>query len=148
MDSSVIPENFKKAPRQSRFSSHMGVFYVPVDQTPESEIVTVGLVLEELHTGGPDIGHGGVTMALLDEAMGRAASEKVKSMCMTASMTTNFCASTRIGSFICASARVTRKGKSIVFVDGELHDGKGHLVATATGTWINTRQPIPGRNPS
>ena len=119
--------------------------YIPDDQTAESIVVKVGLQLEETHTGGPSRGHGGVTMALLDETMGRAASEAVKALCVTISMTTNFCSSTKIGDFVIASARVTRRGKSIVFVDGELRDSNDKLVGSATGTWSNTNIPIPGR---
>ena len=143
--SKPVPANFIRVPHQSRFSRHMGIFYVPEDQSSESEYVKVGMLLEEPHTGGSGRGHGGVTMTLLDEAMGRAASEAAGCMCMTISMTTNFCSSTEIGGFICASARVTRRGQNIVFVDGELHDSRGRLVGSATGTWVNTQEPIPGR---
>lgn len=140
-----IPSNFIQIARQSPFSLHIGKLYVPEDQTPDSKIVKVGLLLEEIHTGGPSRGHGGVTLTILDETMGRAASEASNALCVTVSMTTNFCASTKIGDFICASATVTRRGKSIVFVDGELRDSQGKLVGSATGTWSNTNIPIPGR---
>ena len=142
-----IPQNYVQIPRQSIFSSHLGPIYIPADQTPESKIVKLGLVLEQPHTGGPKRGHGGVTMTLLDEAMGRAASEASNALCMTISMTTNFCSSTAIDDFIVASAEVTRCGKNIVFVDGELRDSTDRLVASATGTWTNTGIPIPGREP-
>lgn len=140
-----IPNNFIQIPRQSTYSLHIGPMYVPEDQTHDSEIVKVGLLLEAIHTGGPSRGHGGVTLALLDETMGRAASEASSALCVTISMTTNFCTSTAIGDFICASATVTRRGKRIVFVDGELRDSKGKLLSSATGTWSNTNIPIPGR---
>lgn len=146
--SAKIPDNYVRIPRQSRFSSHIGPLFIPEDQGPESEIVKLGLMLEEPHTGGKGRGHGGVTMALLDEAMGRAASEASNALCMTISMTTNFCSSTAIDDFVIASARVTRRGQNIVFVDGELRDSKDRLVASATGTWSNTRVPIPGRTPA
>ena len=143
--SSKIPSNFINIPRQSPFSLHIGKLYIPEDQTPESPIVKLGLLLEDSHTGGPTRGHGGVTMALLDEAMGRAASEASNALCVTISMTTNFISGSKIGDFIIASAKVTRRGKSIVFVDGELRDPQDRLIATATGTWSNTNIPIPGR---
>ncbi|MFT5607630.1 MAG: hypothetical protein ACI9PZ_001435 [Parvicella sp.] len=142
---SNIPSNFIQIPRQSRFSLHLGPMYVPADQTYESKTVRLGLLLEEPHTGGPSRGHGGVTMTLLDEAMGRAASEAVGALCVTISMTTNFCAGTRIGDFITAAATVSRCGKSIVFVDAELRDSNDKLVGSASGTWSNTNIPIPGR---
>lgn len=142
---SKIPSNFIAIPRQSRFSLHLGTMYIPDDQTAQSKTVKLGLLLDEPHTGGPSRGHGGVAMTLLDETMGRAASEAVNALCVTISMTTNFCAGTKIGDFICASATVSRFGKSIVFVDAELRDSNDKLVASATGTWSNTHIPIPGR---
>lgn len=143
--STKIPTNFIQIPRQSPFSLHIATLYVPKDQTPESKTVKVGLLLEDNHTGGPSRGHGGVTLTLLDETMGRAASEASNALCVTISMTTNFCASTQIGDFICASATVIRCGKSVVFVDGVLKNSQGKVVASATGTWSNTNIPIPGR---
>ena len=141
------PKGFVPIPRQSRFSRHLGTIYVPEstnnETAKENNLVVLGFFLEEEHTGGPGRGHGGVTMTLLDEAMGRAASIAVNSLCVTISMTTNFCQSTRIGDFIKIYARVTRQGKNIVFVDGELKDSKDKLVASATGTWNNTQIPIP-----
>ena len=147
---SLVPEGFVPIPHQSRFSRHLGTIFMPEGTTDDSvaaeNLVIIGFLLKEPHTGGPGRGHGGVTMTLLDEAMGRAASIAVDAMCVTISMTTNFCQSTRIGDFIQMQARVIRQGKNIVFVDGELLDSRGKLVASATGTWNNTGIPIPGRD--
>lgn len=123
---------------------------MPEGTTDESvaaaNLVVIGFHLAQPHTGGPGRGHGGVTMTLLDEAMGRAASIAVDAMCVTISMTTNFCQSTRIDDFIRVHATVSRKGKNIVFVDGQLLDSRDKLIASATGTWNNTGIPIPGRD--
>lgn len=139
----MIPDNFSAAPRQSTFSQHLGTMYVPVDQKPGAPTVKLGLILQEIHGGGPGRGHGGITLTLLDEAMGRAASEASGALCVTASMTTHFCSGTKINTFICASAKVTKCSKNIVFVDGQLHDTDHRLLATASGIWVNTGQPIP-----
>lgn len=63
---------------------------------------------------------------------------------MTASITTSFWSGIEAADFICASAMVTKRGKNIVFVDGELHDTQGRLMASATGVWTDTGQSISG----
>jgi acyl-coenzyme A thioesterase PaaI-like protein len=136
--------NFVPINERSRFSEILGQIYVPEDQTGAAELFQFAVQLDEPHTGRPGHGHGGVSMSFLDEAMGRAATEASDYLCVTLSMTTNFCASSNIGDFIIASVRVRRRGKNVVFVDAELHAGT-HLLATATGTWMNTRLPIPRR---
>ncbi len=134
----AIPDNFVTTQHTPDFSNYIGPFYL----STEKGVVKTGLKLVKHHGGGPDRGHGGVTMTLLDEAMGRAASRACGNLCVTISMSTNFISSTRIDDFIIASAKVTRHGRSIIFVDGELHAGD-KLLGTATGTWMNTGEPIP-----
>lgn len=144
----MIPKDFIKIPRQSRFSSRLGNLYMPADQVPGAAVVKLALALEDGHAGGPGRGHGGVTLTLLDEAMGRAASEAVGFLCTTASISTRFYASTRLNSFVIASAKVSKRGKHIVFVEAELHDADQRLVAAADGIWSNTKQPIPEADPA
>ena len=126
----------------SKFGSQVGYVHLVNAESEREDIYYVGMMLEEQHGGAPGRGHGGVTMAILDEAMGRAASRSLGNICFTASMTTNFCAGSKIGDFILATAKISRKGKKIIFVTGELHAGD-NLIATATGTWINSGIPIP-----
>jgi acyl-coenzyme A thioesterase PaaI-like protein len=139
-----MPPHFKPVKGQSIYSEHLGPIHVPDEAHCDQDFFQFGITLEERHTGGRGRGHGGVTMTFLDEAMGRAASETCQRMCVTLSMTTHFLAATHIGDFICASVKVRRRGQNIVFVDAQLHAGE-RLLATASGTWKNTRQPIPGR---
>ena len=133
-----IPEHFDALGFRPQFSNFIGPFYVSRNQN----IFQTGVKLVKHHGGGPNRGHGGVSMTVLDEAMGRAASHACGNLSVTISMTTNFISSTRIDDFIIATAEVKRHGKSIIFVDATLHAGE-KLLATATGTWMNTGEPIP-----
>ena len=54
--------------------------------------------------------------------------------CATTGLSIQFVAGAREGT-LTATGRVVRRGRSIAFVQGEAHDAKGALVATAQGTW-------------
>ena len=141
-----IPPGAIEVKARSNFGSQVGYVHY-VDQSTDHELVYfLGLELREQHGGAPGRGHGAVTMAMLDEVMGRAASRTMQKMCYTASMTTNFCAGSKIGEFLLARATVSRCGKSLVFVDAQLHSGDT-LIATATGTWASSGQPISDMTP-
>jgi len=54
--------------------------------------------------------------------------------CATTGLSIQFLAGASEGT-LQAKGKVTRRGRSIAFVQGEAHDAKGRLVATAQGTW-------------
>jgi acyl-coenzyme A thioesterase PaaI-like protein len=141
-DHSNIPKDCTAVLSHSKFGSEVGYSHYVHKDEEQKGIYYLGLVLTEKHGGAPGRGHGGVTMAMLDEVMGRAASRVLGKMCYTASMTTNFCSGSKIGDHLLASATVSRSGKTLAFVDAQLHSGD-HLVATATGSWINSGKDIP-----
>lgn len=138
-----IPENYVVLERKSAFSQQLGTFYVPANQTRADATICVGMVLKERHGGAPGRGHGAVALIFLDEVMGRAASWSTDKLCVTASFTTHFCASTRINTFIYAKARVRKRGATMVFVDAELFDQSERLISTATGIWSITKETVP-----
>ena len=58
---------------------------------------------------------------------------------LTISMTTNFLASARVGDTLTATGWVTGGGRRIKFIDGEIRDAGGTVIATATGVF----KPLP-----
>lgn len=78
---------------------------------------------------------GGFVAAMLDDTLGPAlfASTDGQVYAPTISLTTNFVAPALPGAFT-GTGRVVSRGKTIVFLSGELHDAGGNLVATATAT--------------
>lgn len=142
-DRQSIPADFELSTAHSRFGRHVGPYYIAerVEDGTDSKHWT-GLKIDERHGGRGEHGHGGILMALLDEAMGRAASRASGAVCVTVSMQTSFCAVFRIGDFLRASATVTRRGRNLIFVDGLVMAGDS-LVATAAGVWKNSGQPLP-----
>lgn len=138
----LLPDDCELAFSKSRFGSEVGYAHCIDKSTEEEDVWFVVIELEEKHSGAPGRGHGAVTLAMLDEAMGRAASRSVNQLCYTASLTTNFCNGSKIGEFLIAEARVKRAGKSMVFVEAALH-GEEKLIATASGVFANSGLPIP-----
>ena len=141
----ALPKDCEIFIAPSKFGAHVGFAHC-IDTSKETEkLFYIALELSEKHAGAPGRGHGAVTMAMLDEVMGRAASRTSGNLCYTASMTTNFCSGSSIGEILVATAKVSRAGKSLVFVDAELFTEE-KLIATATGTFANSGLPIPVRS--
>ncbi len=97
------------------------------------------LTVDGRHTNRHGALHGGIVACMLDNAMGATGSLAVDDTglwpMVTLSMTTNFVGPAREGDELTATGRVTGGGRSIRFIDGELRDDAGRLVATATGTF-------------
>jgi uncharacterized protein (TIGR00369 family) len=95
--------------------------------------------LEDHHMNQLGIAHGGITMTLLDVALGTAArSGSDKSAVMTLDMQTQFIAPGR--GTLSAEGRIVKSGRSLVFVEADVHDETGTLVAKASGIFKSTRQ--------
>jgi len=78
---------------------------------------------------------GGFIAAMLDDTLGPAlfASTDGRIFAPTISLTTNFVSAARPGRFT-GRGRVVALGKTIAHLAGELYDGEGRLIATATAT--------------
>lgn len=100
------------------------------------------LDLEDKHGNRHGGLHGGVIACLLDNAMGYAAALKLDpggaAKVFTVSMNTQFLAPAQSGR-VTAAGTVTGGGKSLLFVDGTLHDEENRLIATASGVFKRVR---------
>ncbi len=100
-------------------------------------------------TLGPDhlnrrgVAHGGVVASLLDTALGAAVVSSIKKeeWCGTLQLSVQFREPARPG-VITADGRMSRRGKTAAFAEGEIRDAEGKLLATALGVWnIWPRRP-------
>ena len=82
------------------------------------------------HANQMGVAHGGLLMTLLDVAMGSAARAHADANVMTVDMQTAFLAPAR-GKLV-GEGRVVRAGRSLVFVEGDVRDASGQLVAKAS----------------
>lgn len=97
------------------------------------------LTVSDAHLNRTDVLHGGIATAMLDNALGATASLAVddtgKAPFMTLSLTTNYLAPAPRGARLTATGRIVGGGKSLKFVDGELVDDNGKVIATANGVY-------------
>jgi len=155
----VIPAGYAVIPAHSGLGKHLGPFYIKNKETVGDEfyiknketvgddgVTRLGVKIEDQHGGGPGRGHGGMTMSLLDEAMGRSASLAMEKLCVTITMNTNFCSGVLMGDFLIAQASVSHRTRKTVFLEASVHAGDT-LVATSSGVWKNSGLPIPGGFP-
>jgi len=92
--------------------------------------------IEEFHLNSAGITHGGFIVSLLDSGMGTAAHRVLGSntKAATISLDVKFISASRAGDILIGSAKVLRKTKSLVFMQGEITCGK-NLISTAEGIW-------------
>lgn len=97
------------------------------------------LTLGEEHLNRHDVLHGGIATTMLDNALGATASLTIDSggraPFMTLSLNTHFLAPARLGARLTATGRLVGGGSAVKFVDGELVDSDGTLIATASGVF-------------
>ncbi len=100
------------------------------------------LVADERHLNRSGVVHGGLLATLLDNASGVTASLTVdpagRRPFVTLSLTTHFLAPAGVG-LLEARARITGGGRRTLFIDAELHDGDGRLIATSSGVFKPAR---------
>ena len=111
------------------FNKYVG----PVWRSPDgSEFL---LDLRDIHLNGGGALHGGMAMALADIVMGRTVRDSLEgAKALTISLNCDFIGPAKLGDRIRSTATITRKTRSIVFVNSELAV-EGRPVLTATGIW-------------
>ena len=90
---------------------------------------------EHLNAGG--VAHGGLATNMLDTALGAVLVSPLlkQEWCATAQLDVSFMNAAQIGMNLIANGEIIRRGKNLAHLSGELVDGDGKLIATATGTW-------------
>lgn len=97
------------------------------------------LTLSEAHLNRHHVLHGGIATTLLDNAMGATASLTVdssgRSPFMTLSLNTLYLAPATIGAQLVATGKIAGGGRALKFIEGELVDSTGKVIATASGVF-------------
>jgi uncharacterized protein (TIGR00369 family) len=106
-----------------------------VESKPEQGVIRVGFEGKPEFCNPSGSIQGGILASMLDDTMGPAAFIMTggKFYTPTITMTVNFIAPGKVGSFVC-EAKVVQMGRSVVFVEAKLMDDRGALIATATST--------------
>jgi uncharacterized protein (TIGR00369 family) len=79
--------------------------------------------------------HGGMLAAMLDETLSPTLALTLGpgEFAPTLELKVSFIAATKVGRIV-GTGRIVHRGRSICFMDGQLHDSDGKLLATATAT--------------
>lgn len=88
------------------------------------------------HCGYPNVVHGGVVAALMDEAMGWAAARAQQRMFYTVELTMRYIKTVPADHDLVVVTEVTRAHKRMVETRGELVDAEGTVYARATGKFF------------
>lgn len=111
----------------------LGWRFIDLDRATSE--ITVAFELDDRFLNPAGDVQGGFIAAMLDDTLGPAlfASTDGQVFAPTISLTTNFIAPAKPGRFL-GKGRVVSRGRTIVFLAGELYDAAGTLIASATAT--------------
>lgn len=125
------PEGFIETPARGAFSRHNGPFFYKAD----AETFYLGFRVLGRHCNSFGVAHGGMLMTLADRLLATAIGRLGARRMLTVRMTTDFIGMARTGEWVEGTARVTRAGKSLVFVEGSAEVTGGRPVFTASGVF-------------
>ncbi len=92
--------------------------------------------VQVIHLNPGSITHGGFIMSLMDSGMGTAAHRALgaNARAATISFDVKFISASKTGDLLLGTAKVLKKTRSLVFMQGEIRCGE-RLIATAEGIW-------------
>jgi len=92
--------------------------------------------VQSFNLNSKGISHGGYIASILDSGMGSAAHEVLEKnqRCVTISLDIKFITTSKEDEILIGKAEVTKKTKSLVFVNANIFEKK-KLIASASGIW-------------
>jgi uncharacterized protein (TIGR00369 family) len=127
----------------SPFSAHLGLQVV--EWSPGRAVVSLEIT-DSLKNRRGDA-HGGVTATLLDAALGIACQSHSNEWKSEGTVTLNVQFIEPARGTLRAEARLLRAGRTVAFVEGEVRDQSGAIVAKATATFkIERKTAQTGRS--
>ncbi len=101
----------------------------------ERGAVIADFELSDAFSGAPTLVHGGVTLAILDEAMAWACIAVSRQWAVTSETTTRFHRAVRVGSTYTVEATITGHDGTTICAEARLLDRRGGLRVEATATF-------------
>ena len=126
----VGPEGFRAIDHSAPFGAHVGPFY---EKETDGAVVRAFRVAER-HTNSAGIVHGGMLTTFADIVLAQAGLREVGGPILTIRMVSDFVAAGKLGAWVEGTARVRRRTRTLVFVDGELA-ASGRVLMTASGVF-------------
>lgn len=113
-----------------------GGLRVPFFADHDQQIVTAKFTLDDRFSGAPSYVHGGVVLAILDEAMAWATIALAGCFAVTKETTTRFKAPVMVGQSYEVRARITSDEQSELDCRAEVIDEAGEICAEASATFV------------
>ena len=126
----ILVQDIRESFEDSPFFNHMGIEILHF----EENAVKIKLTIKEYVLNANGTLHGGVHATMLDYAQGMLLRSITKTKCMTVNLSTQYLAGISEGD-IFAEAKVLQLGYKLAFLEGEIKDSTGRLLAKGTGTF-------------
>ena len=115
-------------------NNHAGL-QIPFFHDDERSVVTAEFELSDAYSGAPTLVHGGVTLAVLDEAMAWACIAVGKQWAVTTETSTRFHRSVRVGSLYRVEAAVVDHVDGVMRTTATIVDRRGELRVETTASF-------------
>lgn len=106
---------------------------IQVAELPGGELA-YSLLLDDRHTNANGVCHGGVMMSVVDSGLGSCAFAAAGGPVATIDFECDFLAAAQIGERVHGVAKVARKARNFIFMEGELYSGE-RRVLRVSGIW-------------
>lgn len=118
---------------EAPISKLLGWKYISFD--PDARILKAEMQARPEFLNPAGLVHGGMLAAMLDETLSPTLALTLGpgEFAPTLELKVNFIAAVRVGRVL-GTGRIVHRGRSICFLEGQLHDDDGNLLATATAT--------------
>lgn len=126
----ILVQDIRESFEDSPFFNHMGIEILHF----EENAVKIKLTIKEYVLNANGTLYGGVHATMLDYAQGMLLRSITKTKCMTVNLSTQYLAGISEGD-IFAEAKVLQLGYKLAFLEGEIKDSTGRLLAKGTGTF-------------
>ena len=109
---------------------------IPFEHDDEADVVRATFTLDDRFSGAPTYVHGGVVLAVLDEAMSWATIAVGGVFAVTSETSTRFLRPVRVGRDHAVEARVDEAAEDRLETSATVLDGKGRPCAEARATFV------------
>jgi len=109
---------------------------IPFEHDDEAGVVRAAFTLDDRFSGAPTYVHGGVVLAVLDEAMSWATIAVGGVFAVTSETSTRFLRPVRVGREHAVEARVDEAGVERLETSAAVLDGKDRVCAEARATFV------------
>lgn len=118
---------------------------IPFFHDVERELVVAEFELTDAFSGAPTLVHGGVTLAVLDEAMAWACIAVGRQWAVTTETSARFLRPVRIGSTYTVEAAVLAVDGTVMQTSAQVLDRRGEVRVAASATFTTLGQAQAGR---